>query len=84
MLTVTGFTVGTLSFVFSKGENDDGEGSTGSSSPLQAAEEEDEEDVVPKATDMEEEDIPLAKTGFTLLPAYAPIQVSRNRRTKCI
>ena len=48
-------------------------GSTGSSSP-QRADEEDEDVDLPSVMEMEE-DIPLAKTGFNPVPAYPPIQV---------
>lgn len=60
-------------------QHDDGEGSTGSSSPMPGQEDDEEEDV-PKV-DMEE-DIPLAKTGFLAVPpAYPPIQVRGNGNT---
>ena len=53
--------------------DEEGEGSTGSSSPQQGHEDEEDEEDVPKVE--MEEDIPLAKTGFTLVPAFPPIQV---------
>ena len=53
-------------------QNEEREGSTGSSSPIPGHEEEEEDDV-PKVE--MEEDIPLAKTGFSVPPAYPPIQV---------
>lgn len=53
-------------------QRDDREGSTGSSSPMLGQEDDEEEDV-PKV-DLEE-DIPLVKSGFSVPPAYPPIQV---------
>ena len=57
------------------GQGEEREESTGSSSPQHGQEEDEDEEDVPKVVEMEE-DIPLAKTGFTVPPAFAPIQVS--------
>ena len=69
--------IDTVYNVFSSccGQGEEREESTGSSSPQHGQEEDEDEEDVPKVVEMEE-DIPLAKTGFTVPPAFAPIQVS--------
>ena len=51
-----------------------GRASTGEESPAREGEEEEEDMDVP-VKEEEEEDIPLTKSGYTVPPAYPPIQV---------
>ena len=56
---------------------EDGEGSTGSSSPQREDDEDEEDDDIPKVLEMDT-DIPLAKAGFNPIPSYPPIKVRHN------
>lgn len=55
-------------------EPDRGESSGDEESPMK--EDEEDEDMVVPAKEELEEDIPLTKSGYTVPPAYPPIQVS--------